>query len=327
MHYQTLGQAGPRISTIGLGAMSFAGAFGATDLETSLECLDAAYASGINFIDTANIYGMGRSEEVIATWLRTRKADVVIASKCGIQRNSDRPVNNDPAYIRQELEGSLRRLGVERIDLYYLHRVDPNVPLEASIGTMAELQAEGKIGGYGLSEAAPYTVRRAHDIAPCTAVQNEYSLWTRLPELGLIQTCRALGITFVPFSPLARGVLTDRYPDVTQMAETDFRRGLPRFQPDNYRRNLAMVDEFRQLAAQMEVTTSALAMAWVLSRGAHLVPIPGTRTASHVQDWVTADQIKLSAADLDEIERCLPVGIAYGDRYSDALSRTPERYC
>lgn len=327
MRYQNLGQTGQQISTIGLGAMSFAGAFGETDLDTSLECLDAAFEAGITFIDTANIYGMGRSEEVIAQWLRMRKADVVLASKCGIQRDPERPVNNEPAYIRQELEGSLHRLGVERIDLYYLHRIDHSVPLEDSIGTLADLQAEGKIGGYGLSEVAPYTVRRAHEIAPCAAVQNEYSLWTRQPELGLIQTCASLGITFVPFSPLARGVLSDHTPDVAQMAETDFRRALPRFQGDNYARNLMMIERFRDLAADMGHTTSALALAWVLHQGDHLVPIPGTRTASHLRDWVTAHQIALSVEDLVRIERCLPVGFAYGDRYSDALARTPERYC
>jgi aryl-alcohol dehydrogenase-like predicted oxidoreductase len=237
------------------------------------------------------------------------------------------PVNNDPSYIREQLEGTLKRLGVDYIDLYYLHRRDETVPLEDAIGTLIDLMNEGKIGGYGLSEVAPYTLRLAHDIHPCLAVQSEYSLWTRQPELGMIQTCRDLGVAFVPFSPLARGVFGQNYPDIQAMAKTDFRAVIPRFQPDNYARNTAIIDRFKTYAKDRGMTVSALAMAWVLNRGDHLIPIPGTRTAQHLAEWAKADQIKLSQNDMDEIEAILPVGFAYGDRYSHTQSRTAERYC
>ena len=327
MQHRKLGTNGPNVSAIGLGCMSFAGAFGETDEATSHRCLDAAIDHGINFLDTANIYGMGRSENVLGTWLAEGKRDVVIASKVGIQRDPDRPVNNDPSYIRAELEGTLQRLGVDYIDLYYLHRRDETVPLEDAIGTLVDLMNEGKIGGYCLSEVAPYTLRRAQDIYPCLAVQSEYSLWTRQPELGMIQTCRELGVAFVPFSPLARGVFSQNYPDIQAMAKTDFRAAIPRFQPDNYARNITIIDRFKTYAADRGVTVSALAMAWVLNRGDHLIPIPGTRTDEHLTEWAKADQITLGQSDMDEIEAILPVGFAYGDRYSHAQSRTAERYC
>ena len=186
---------------------------------------------------------------------------------------------------------------------------------------------EGKIGGYGLSEVAPYTLRLAQDIHPCLAVQSEYSLWTRQPELGMIQACRELGVAFVPFSPLARGVFGQNYPDIQAMAKTDFRAAIPRFQHDNYARNITIIDRFKTYAADRGVTVSALAMAWVLNRGDHLIPIPGTRTAKHLAEWSNADEITLSQSDMDEIEAILPVGFASGDRYSHAQSRTAERYC
>jgi len=327
MQHRKLGVNGPDASAIGLGCMSFAGAFGETDEATSLRCLDAAIDHGINFLDTANIYGMGRSEHVLGTWLAKEKRDIVIASKVGIQRDPKRPVNNDPAYIRTELEGTLQRLGVNYIDLYYLHRRDETVPLEDSIGTMVDLMHEGKIGGYGLSEVAPYTLRMAQELHPCLAVQSEYSLWTRQPELGMIQACRDIGVTFVPFSPLARGVFGQNYPDIQKMEKTDFRAAIPRFQPDNYARNIAIIDRFKTYAADRGLTVSALAIAWLLNRDDHIIPVPGTRTAEHLADWAKSDKIKLSQSDMEEIEAILPVGFAFGDRYSHAQSRTAERYC
>jgi len=327
MKHRKLGVNGPDVSAIGLGCMSFAGAFGETDEATSLRCLDAAIDHGINFLDTANIYGMGRSEHVLGTWLAKEKRDIVIASKVGIQRDPKRPVNNDPAYIRTELEGTLQRLGVNYIDLYYLHRRDETVPLEDSIGTMVDLMHEGKIGGYGLSEVAPYTLRMAQELHPCLAVQSEYSLWTRQPELGMIQACRDIGVTFVPFSPLARGVFGQNYPDIQKMEKTDFRAAIPRFQPNNYARNIAIIDRFKTYAADRGLTVSALAIAWLLNRDDHIIPVPGTRTAEHLADWAKSDKIKLSQSDMEEIEAILPVGFAFGDRYSHAQSRTAERYC
>jgi aryl-alcohol dehydrogenase-like predicted oxidoreductase len=192
---------------------------------------------------------------------------------------------------------------------------------------MVDLMHEGKIGGYGLSEVAPYTLRMAQELHPCLAVQSEYSLWTRQPELGMIQACRDLGVTFVPFSPLARGVFGQNYPDIQKMEKTDFRAAIPRFQPDNYARNIAIIDRFKTYAADRGLTVSALAIAWLLNRDDHIIPVPGTRTAEHLADWAKSDKINLSQSDMEEIEAILPVGFAFGDRYSHAQSRTAERYC
>ena len=327
MKQRKLGANGPRVGAIGLGCMSFAGVFGETDEATSHACLDRAYEMGITFLDTANVYGMGRSEQVLGAWLKKAPRDVVLATKVGIQRDPAAPVNNRPEHIRTEIEGSLARLGVDHVALYYLHRRDPDVPLAEAVGVMGDLITEGKIGGYGLSEVAPSTIRAAHAILPPLAVQSEYSLWSRLPELGVIQTCAELEITFVPFSPLARGVFGESYPDTGQMAEGDLRRDIPRFSAENYPKNKALIDRFKALAHSKPVPVSALAMAWVLQRGAGFVPIPGTRTAAHLMEWARADEISLSDADMAEIEAVLPVGFAHGDRYSYHHMRTIERYC
>lgn len=324
MKQRQLGTGGPMVGAIGLGCMSFAGVFGETDEATSHACLDAAVEAGINFLDTANVYGMGRSETVIGTWLKKSKAKMVLATKVGIQRNPERPTNNEPAHIRSELEGSLKRLGVEYVDLYYLHRRDPLTPIEEAVGALADLVKEGKIGGYGLSEVAPYTLRRAHEVHPCMAVQSEYSLWTRAPELGMIQACEELGVAFVPFSPLARGVFGRTYPE--NFEPHDFRTNIPRFQGDNYIRNKAIVDNFRTYAAGKGYTTAELALAWLLAKGDNQIPIPATRTADHLGDWVAADCITLTADEIAEIESILPVGFAFGDRYSDEMAKTVERY-
>jgi aryl-alcohol dehydrogenase-like predicted oxidoreductase len=325
MKQRRLGAQGPLVSAIGLGCMSFAGAFGETDEATSHRCLDVAVDGGITFFDTANVYGMGRSEQVLGSWLRSRKAQVHIATKGGIVREARR-CNNDPAHLRAELDGSLQRLGVDHVALYYIHRRDQTVPLEDVIGTLKDMQSAGKIGGYGLSEVAPYTLRRAHAMHPCTAVQNEYSLWTRQPELGLIQTCAELGVAFVPFSPVGRGMLTDVQPDIAAMAPDDFRRQIPRFSETNYPANIGAIEPFRAFARERGWTTSGLALAWILSRGEHLLPIPATRTAEHLSEWLAADQITLTQEDLTEIDRILPVGFAFGDRYSDEQMKAVERY-
>lgn len=321
-----LGAGGPEISAIGLGCMSFAGFFGATDLDESHRCLDAAIAHGIDFLDTANVYGPGLSEQVIGSWLAKRKPRVMIATKVGVLRGADRQFDNSAAHIRAELDASLRRLGVERIDLYYIHRREQERPIEEVVDTLAGLVREGKIGGYGLSEVSPATLRRAHAVHPCLAVQSEYSLWTRYPELGMIQTCAALGVTFVPFSPLARGVFSQTYPDTAVMAEGDYRRSIPRFSPDNYPRNRAIIDGFKAFAQTRGWTVAAAALAWVLDRGQHVVPIPGTRNAAHLAEWAGADAIRLNDDDRAEIDRLLPVGFAHGDRYGDAQIIGVERY-
>ena len=303
--------------------MSFGGMFGATDAATSHRCLDAAMAAGIDFLDTANIYGAGLSETVIGDWMRATGHRPTIATKGGITRDAARPVNNGEAYLRAELEGSLRRLGVDHVALYYAHRRDPEMAPEEIAGIMGRFIDEGLIGGYGLSEVAPATLRRAHAERPVTAVQNEYSLWTRQPELGLIRACAELGVAFVAFSPLARGIFGEGYPAI----EDEFRGQMPRFSAENWPRNKVQVDAFKAFARSRGWTVAAAALAWVMDRGEHIIPIPGTRSADHLQEWLGATEIRFTDADRAEIDRLLPPGWAHGDRYSDAQARSPERYC
>ena len=326
MQMRQLGASGPMVSAIGLGCLSFGGIFGATDTDTSLRCLDAAWDAGITFLDTANIYGMGVSENVIGQWLRTRHHHPVIATKAGIVAGPDRRIDNAAAYLRGQLEGSLGRLGVDHVDLFYIHRHEESRPIEEVAETMAALQSEGKIGGWGMSEVAPYTLRRAHKVHPVRAVQNEYSLWTRQPELGLIQTCRELGVAFVPFSPLARGVFGRQVVNPAQLDPGEFRLQIPRFQGENWRLNQPAIAAFRALAAARGLNPAALAVAWVLAQGDHLIPIPGTRNAAHLGHWSGADALTLTPNDLAVIDRIMPVGWAYGDRYNHDQAATVERY-
>lgn len=322
-----LGRNGPKIAQLGFGAMSFAGFFGPTDEETSLATLDAAIKAGINFWDTANIYGMGVSETVIGKYLAAEKPDIVLATKGGIVPGPPRAIDNSASHLREELEKSLTRLQVDRVDLYYIHRHEPGRPIEEVVETLAGFIEEGLIGGYGLSEVMPGTLRRAHAIHPCRAVQNEYSLWTRLPELGLIDTCAELGTAFVAFSPLARGMIGETSVDPAQMSERDWRRVNPRFEEPNYSYNLAAIDAFRDYARSKGWKTAALALAWVMQRGDHVIPIPGTRTAAHLSEWLGAAEITLGPDELAEIAAILPAGFAHGDRYSDAQMMGVERYC
>ena len=327
MKQRQLGAGGPKVSAVGLGCMSFAGFFGPTDEAASLRCLDAAHDAGITFLDTSNIYGMGRSEEVIGAWRKRSGKDAVIATKAGIVPGPPRRFDNSEAHLRSELEASLRRLGRDHVELFYIHRREQERRIEDVVGTLKRLIEEGKIGGYGLSEVSPATLRRAHAVHPCTAVQNEYSLWSRQPELGLIEACAELGVAFVPFSPLARGMFGEAFPDPTQMAERDFRRTNPRFTQPNFVYNTAAIQRFKDFAHDKGWTVSAAALAWVLDRDAHLIPIPGTRTAEHLGEWAAADEIVLSEADRAEIARLLPAGFAHGDRYSDVQMVGVERYC
>jgi aryl-alcohol dehydrogenase-like predicted oxidoreductase len=327
MKQRQLGRDGPMVSAVGFGALSFGGIFGPTDHQTSLRCLDAAWDQGITFFDTANIYGMGVSETVIGEWLRTRRHRPVIATKAAFVAGPPRRIDNSERHLRAELEGSLRRLAVDHVDLFYIHRREEARAVEEVAATLGRLVAEGKIGGYGMSEVAPGTVRRAHAVHPVRAVQNEYSLWTRLPELGMIQTCAELEVAFVPFSPLARGVMGRDGLDVGTMLPGDFRLTIPRFQGRDWVLNQARIAAFRDFATIKGATVPALALAWVLAQGDHLIPIPGTRTAEHVRDWAGADELHLTADDLAAIERILPVGFAHGDRYSMDQAMTVERYC
>ncbi len=327
MKHRQLGPNGPMVSAIGLGCLSFGGIFGDTTDDASLRCLDAAWDAGITFYDTANIYGMGRSETVLGQWLRTQKHPAVIATKASFVSGPPRRIDNSESHLRAELEGSLRRLGIDHVALFYIHRHDQSTPIEDVAGTLLRLIEEGKIGGYGMSEIAPGTLRRAHVVHPVRAVQNEYSLMTRQPELGLIQDCAELGTAFVPFSPLARGVFGRDGLDPTALLETEFRRQIPRFQGVDWQLNKPKIKDFRAYAHDRGLSPAALAISWVLDQGPHLLPIPGTRSADHLADWASASDLTLTPEDRSEIARILPVGWAYGDRYNDDQATTVERYC
>ena len=326
MRTRRLGLHGPDVSALGLGCLSFGGIFGATTEAASLRTLDAAWEAGITFLDTANIYGKGVSESVIGQWLRTRKHRPNIATKAAFTDDPARRIDNRPEHLRAELDGSLKRLGVDHVTLFYAHRHDPLIPAEELAGTMQRFWEEGKILGYGLSEIAPCTLERAHAVHPVMAVQNEYSLWTRQPELGLIQRCLTLGVAFVPFSPLARGVFGTPMADPANFDATEFRTQIPRFQPENWPHNRARLKAFHAYAQAAGHTPAALALAWLLDRAGHIIPIPGTRSADHLQDWTAAPGIDLTEADRETIERILPIGWAWGDRYDNAQAVTVERY-
>ncbi|MCH2265436.1 MAG: aldo/keto reductase [SAR324 cluster bacterium] len=328
MKTRKLGIDGAEVSAIGLGGMSFTGFFGSTNKAESFKCLDAARDHGITFLDTAEMYGKGSSEELIGEYQQSRGHRFSIATKGGIVVGGKRGENdNSEAALRRALEGSLKRLRIEHVELYYIHRRDWSIEIEDVAETLAKFQNEGKIGGFGFSEIAPSSLRRAHAVHPVTAVQNEYSLWTRYPELGMLQTCCELGVAFVPFSPLARGMLSDTFPVPANFAETDFRKNMPRFLAPNFSANCKLISAFRDFARSRGWSTTGAALAWILDQGEHLIPIPGTRSAAHLKEWVGAAEIKLTDEDRAEIERILPVGFAHGDRYSDEQIVGVERYC
>ncbi|PTX57149.1 aryl-alcohol dehydrogenase-like predicted oxidoreductase [Litoreibacter ponti] len=316
------------VGAVGLGCMSFAGFYGETDIATSHDTLDAAREHGMDFLDTAELYGMGRSEEVIGAYLKANPGHgFKIATKGGIVPKPTRHFDNSEAQLRKALEGSLRRLGVDHVDLYYIHRREAERPVEEVVETLVKFIDEGKIGGFGFSEIAPSTLRRAHAVHPVMAVQSEYSLWTRQPELGMIQTCAELGVAFVPFSPVARGMFADRFPDPATFADTDFRKPQPRFQVENFKANCAMIDGFRRFCASRGWSPAGAAIAWTLDQGAHLIPIPGTRSRAHLQQLAEGEAIRFTDEDRHEINRLLPIGWAHGDRYSDGQIVGVERYC
>jgi aryl-alcohol dehydrogenase-like predicted oxidoreductase len=323
-----LGTTGPEVSRISLGCMSFAGFYGATDKDESFACLDAARAHDIDFLDTAEIYGKGLSESVIGEYQRQSGNRFKIATKGGIVIGGARgETNNSEPWLRKALEGSLERLGVDSVELYYIHRRDWSIEIEHVVETLESFREEGLIGGFGFSEIAPSSLLRAASVAPVAAVQNEYSLWTRYPELGLIEACRELGTTFVPFSPLARGMFSQARLDPASFIDIDFRRGTPRFTEPNFARNADIIAEFRTFANRRGWATAAAAIAWVLDQGDHLIPIPGTRSAAHLAEWAGACEIEFTEDDRAEIDRLLPAGFAHGDRYSDAQIVGVERYC
>lgn len=305
------------VAALGLGCMSFAGAYGAAGPGEAEATLDKAHELGITHLDTAKIYGDGVSEEIIGGWLRRHPGHrFVIATKGGIVTAPKRGIDNSPAYLRECLEGSLKRLGVEHVPLYYVHRRDQTIPIEEVTGTLADFVREGKIGGIGFSEISPASLRRAAAVHPVMAVQSEYSLWSRQPDFGMIETCRELGTAFVAFSPVARGMFADTPPDPASFRPGDFRLANPRFQQPNHSANLAFVQRFAALARAMGHTVPALAIAWTMHRGDHIIPIPGTRSSAHLAEDAKAVAIRLSAADIAAIEAVLPPGFAHGARYS-----------
>jgi aryl-alcohol dehydrogenase-like predicted oxidoreductase len=324
MQTRRLGREGLVVSAIGLGCMGMSEFYGRSDDRESIETIRRALDLGINFLDTADMYGMGRNETLIGKAIAGRRGQAIIATKFGNVRGADgsfQGVNGKPDYLRAACEGSLRRLGVEVIDLYYQHRVDPATPIEETVGAMAALVKEGKVRYLGLSEAAPTTIRRAHAVHPIAALQTEYSLWSRDPEDEILPTCRELGIGFVPYSPLGRGFLSGKIRRIDDLAEDDFRRLSPRFQGENFQRNLDLVRRVEEIAAKKKCTPSQLALAWLLAQGDDLVPIPGTRRRSHLDENIAALDIQLTEEELRAIDEVAPQGAFKGARYPEPAMR------
>ncbi|OJU04916.1 MAG: aldo/keto reductase [Rhizobiales bacterium 65-79] len=327
MQQRKLGAEGPLVGAIALGCMSFGGSYGETDEAESHRTLARALEFGVDHLDTSNIYGDGRAEEVIGSFIKGRPHRFRIATKGGIKRGPPSGFDNSPEYLRECLEGSLRRLGSEHVDLYYIHRRDQRIPIEDVVGTLVRFKEEGKIGSIGFSEISPASLERACQVHPVAAVQSEYSLWTRLPELGLVQATGRLGAALVAFSPLARGMLSDRMPDPVRFGDKDFRRATPRFAEPNFGYNKERVARFNAYARGKGHPPSALALAWVLARAPHIIPIPGTRSPQHLEQDAAGAGIVLTPKDMEEIEAILPVGFAHGARYSDQQNIGPEGYC
>jgi len=308
--------------------MGMSQSYGVPDEAEALATIDRALELGVTFLDTADIYGPFTNEELVGRALRGRRENVVLATKCGFvpgEHGTPMQVDGSPEHIRAACEASLRRLGVTTIDLYYLHRVDPRTPIEESVRAMAELVDHGKVRFLGLSEVSPRTLRRAHAIHPITAVQSEYSLWTRDPEDGVLPACRELGVGFVPFSPLGRGFLSASLRTLDGLPPDDFRRGIPRFQAENLPRNLALADRFAALARENGCTPAQLALAWLLAQGEDVVPIPGTKRRRYLEENVGAAEIRLSRSDLAAVEAVIPKGAATGERYSPASQALVDR--
>ena len=318
-----LGNNGPEISAIGLGCMGMSEFYGPRDEAESLATIDRALDLGINLLDTSDIYGPHTNEILVGKALKGRRNKFFVATKFGILRDPANPalrgVDGSPAYVRSAVEASLRRLGIDTIDLYYQHRVDPKTPIEETVGAMARLVEEGKVRFLGLSEAAPQTLERACGVHPIAALQTEYSLWSREPEPEILPTCRSLGVAFIAYSPLGRGFLTGAYKSPDDFADDDYRRHSPRFQGENFVRNLELVEKVKTLAAQAGITASQLALAWVLAQGEDIIPIPGTKHRKYIDENAAAVDINLAPELLQNLQDIFPPEAAAGDRYPEAM--------
>lgn len=323
MKTKPLGNQGLKASEIGLGCMGMSDFYGQRNDEESINVIKLAFESGITFFDTADMYGPFTNEILVGTAIKDFRNQVTLATKFGIVRDpndpSKRGVNGKPDYVQSSVEGSLKRLNTEVIDLYYLHRKDPNTPIEETVGAMAKLIEQGKIRGIGLSEVNAETLRKAHAVHPITALQSEYSLWTRDPEDGILETCKELGIAFVAYSPLGRGFLTGQIKKFEDFDPGDYRRNSPRFQGDNFEKNIQLVQKIEEIAQRKQCTAAQLALAWVLAQGDHIFPIPGTKRIKYLEENISALDIRLTNEDLKEIESVFPKNAASGMRYPENM--------
>lgn len=323
MQMKPLGKTGLHTSRLGLGCMGMSDFYGKRNDDESIQVIQHAYDIGVRFFDTADMYGPYTNEVLVGKAIKAFRNDVTLATKFGIVRDPADPTkrgfNGKRDYVRSSCEGSLKRLGVDTIDLYYLHRKDPNTPIEETVGAMAELIQEGKIRAIGLSEVSEDTLRKAHAEHPITALQSEYSLWTRDPEDGVLQACRELGVSFVAYSPLGRGFLTGQFKSVNDFDAEDYRRHSPRFQGENFEKNLQLVKKIEDMAKQKGCTTAQLALAWVLAQGDDVFPIPGTKKIKYVEENVGAVNVQLTKEELDEIDSIAPKGAAAGLRYPENM--------